>query len=408
MSTLYLECNAGISGDMTVAALLDLGADSEGLFDALGTMPVDGYEITVSRVLKAGIDCKDFDVKVEEENHDHDMEYLHGHHHDNHHDHHHDYHHEHRNLYDVIEIIDRTEITDNAKKIAKEIFEIVAKAESKAHNKPIDKVHFHEVGALDSIIDIISVAYCLDDLNIDKVIVPYLSEGSGTVRCAHGILPIPVPAVEHIAKDHNIKLKRNGFEGEFVTPTGAAIVAAIRTSDKLPSEMKIIKTGMGAGKREYELASILRAMIIEDKDEGSIYKLETNVDDCTGEALAYTVERLMEAGARDAHYSPVFMKKNRPGWVLNVICDEEDIEKMEKIIFKETTTIGIRKIKLDRTTLPREIIEVETEYGKARVKVCELEDETRYYPEYEDVAKLARENDIAFMEMYEVIKNSVV
>jgi uncharacterized protein (DUF111 family) len=140
----------------------------------------------------------------------------------------------------------------------------------------------------------------------------------------------------------------------------------------------------------------------------SIYKLETNVDDCTGEALAYTVERLMEAGARDAHYSPVFMKKNIPCWVLNVICYEEDIEKMERIIFKETTTIGIRKIKLDRTTLPREIIEVETEYGKARVKVCKLEDETRYYPEYEDVAKLARENDIAFMEMYEVIKNSVV
>ena len=140
----------------------------------------------------------------------------------------------------------------------------------------------------------------------------------------------------------------------------------------------------------------------------SIYKLETNVDDCTGEALAYTVERLMEAGARDAHYSPVFMKKNRPGWVLNVICDEENIEKMEKIIFKETTTIGIRRYELERTTLPREIIEVETEYGKTRVKVCELEDETRYYPEYEDVAKLARENDIAFMEMYEVVKNSVV
>ena len=140
----------------------------------------------------------------------------------------------------------------------------------------------------------------------------------------------------------------------------------------------------------------------------SIYKLETNVDDCTGEALAYTVERLMEAGARDANYSPVFMKKNRPGWVLNVICDEEDIETMEKIIFKETTTIGIRKYELDRTTLPREIIEVETKYGKARVKVCKLEDEIRYYPEYEDVAELAKENDIAFMEMYDIVKNSVV
>ena len=140
----------------------------------------------------------------------------------------------------------------------------------------------------------------------------------------------------------------------------------------------------------------------------SIYKLETNVDDCTGEALAYTVERLMEAGARDANYSPVFMKKNRPGWVLNVICDEEIIEKMEQIIFKETTTIGIRRYELDRTTLPRDIKEVETKYGKARVKVCQLEDETRYYPEYEDVAKLAKKNDISYMEMYDIVKNSVV
>ena len=140
----------------------------------------------------------------------------------------------------------------------------------------------------------------------------------------------------------------------------------------------------------------------------SIYKLETNVDDCTGEALGYTLERLMEAGARDASYSPIFMKKKRPGWQLNVICDEEDIEKLEAIIFKETTTIGIRRYKLERTVLPREIKEVETKYGKARVKVCELEDETRYYPEYEDVAKLARENDIAYMEMYDIVKNSVI
>ena len=140
----------------------------------------------------------------------------------------------------------------------------------------------------------------------------------------------------------------------------------------------------------------------------SIYKLETNVDDCTGEALGYTLERLMEAGARDASYSPVYMKKKRPGWQLNVICDEEDIEKLEKIIFKETTTIGIRRYKLERTVLPREIVEVETEYGKSRVKVCEFDGEKIYYPEYEDVAKLARENDIAYMEMYDIVKNSVL
>ena len=411
--TLYLECAAGISGDMTVAALLDLGVDEEALINALNSIPIDGYEIKISRVMKAGIDCMDFDVVLDEDNHDHDMEYLHGHDHDkehhhheeeNHHEHHH--HHEHRHLNDILDIIDDTDISENAKDIAGRIFEIIAEAEAKAHATSPEKVHFHEVGAVDSIVDIIAVAFCLDYLNIGDVIVRSVTEGTGTVRCAHGVLPVPVPAVENIVSRYDIKLKITDFEGEFVTPTGAAIVAAISNRDVLPQEMKIVKTGYGAGKREYELPSILRAMIVENEEV--VYMLEATIDDCSSEALAYCVERLMEAGAKDAHFYQLFMKKGRPGWMLRVLCEEEDTEKMSNIIFKETTTIGIKTIRVNRRILPREIIEVETEFGKSRVKVCELEGEKVYYPEYEDVAKLARENDISYLDMYDIVKNSVV
>ncbi|MCR5100306.1 MAG: LarC family nickel insertion protein [Butyrivibrio sp.] len=299
-NTLYLECYSGISGDMTVAALLDLGADKDGLIKTLNSIPANGYKIEISRVKKSGLDCQDFDVVLDEEheNHDHDMEYLYGHlshegehhhhhhddehegHHHHHHDdehedhhhhhddehechHHHHHHHEHRGLEDIKKIIDATDLTDNAKRIANRIFEVIAEAESKAHGEPIEKVHFHEVGAIDSIVDVISVAYCIDNLNITKVVVPYLSEGSGTVRCQHGIIPVPVPAVVNIVNRYGISLELTGEMGEFVTPTGAAIVAALRTDSKLPERFMIKNTGIGAGKRKYNRPGILRAFLIE-------------------------------------------------------------------------------------------------------------------------------------------------
>ena len=197
-------------------------------------------------------------------------------------------------------------------------------------------------------------------------------------------------------------------QGEFVTPTGAAIAAAIQTSAALPKQFKIKKIGMGAGKRTYERPSILRAMLIESTENDavendSIYKLESNIDDCSGEALGYVMERLMETGAKDVHYHPVFMKKNRPAWQLNVICDEEDIPKLEQIIFRETTTIGIRRIAMKRTVLPREQKIVETKYGRAEVKVCDLGGEARYYPEYESVIQICKENGLAYQEVYREI-----
>lgn len=410
--TLYLECYSGISGDMMTAALLDLGADEKVLSEALESLPVKGVRTEVRRVSKAGLDACDFHVILdhEHENHDHDMEYLHGHSHDHSHgDHgHHSHDHEHRGLAEILEILCRAQITDGAREKAVRIFEILAEAEAKAHGTSIEKVHFHEVGAVDSIVDITAAAVCLDNLQIDKVIIPVLCEGSGSVRCQHGVIPVPVPAVTAVTSKYSIPLHMTDVQGELVTPTGAAIAAAIRTSARLPERFVIEKTGIGAGKREYERPSLLRAMLIRETEDGSagdyIYKLESNIDDCIGEALGYVMERLMKAGARDVHYTPVFMKKNRPAYQLNVICKEEDIEKLEGIIFRETTTIGIRRQKMERSVLKRQVKTVKTSLGEARIKVCFMENGMRAYPEYESVRELCRKNGLSFQETYQRIE----
>ena len=410
--TLYLECYSGISGDMMTAALLDLGADEKVLSEVLESLPVKGVRTEVRRVSKAGLDACDFHVILdhEHENHDHDMEYLHGHSHDHSHgDHgHHSHDHEHRGLAEILEILCRAQITDGAREKAVRIFEILAEAEAKAHGTSIEKVHFHEVGAVDSIVDITAAAVCLDNLQIDKVIIPVLCEGSGSVRCQHGVIPVPVPAVTAVTSKYSIPLHMTDVQGELVTPTGAAIAAAIRTSARLPERFVIEKTGIGAGKREYERPSLLRAMLIRETENASagdyIYKLESNIDDCIGEALGYVMERLMKAGARDVHYTPVFMKKNRPAYQLNVICKEEDIEKLEGIIFRETTTIGIRRQKMERSVLKRQVKTVKTSLGEARIKVCFMENGMRAYPEYESVRELCRKNGLSFQETYQRIE----
>lgn len=433
MNKLYLECYSGISGDMTVGALLDLGADKIVLENALNSLPIDGFEIKISRVSKSGLDACDFDVRLDEDNHDHDMKYLHGeghihvqhhhnhgeedfheyiHHHEdiNHthsHEHHHGHGHSHRNLSQILDVIDHAEITKNAKKIASDIFTILAKAEAKAHGVSIEEVHFHEVGAVDSIVDIVAVAVCIDNLNINEVIVSPLYEGTGFIRCQHGVIPVPVPAVCEIVRDNDIDLKITNYEGEFVTPTGAAIVAAIKTSDKLPDKFKIEKIGIGAGKREYEKAGILRSMLIKDTSSKShsIYKLESNIDDCSGEALGYVVEKLLSEGARDVHFIPVFMKKNRPAYQLNVVCREEDIEKFEQIIFEETITIGIRKQKIEMTMLKTELKIIDTSLGKAQVKIYDLKNEKRIYPEYNSIVEICKKSGKSYQEIYQFIIN---
>ena len=424
--TLYLECYSGISGDMTVSALLDLGADREVLKESLKSLPVGGFRTEITRVKKSGLDACDFSVILEQDNHDHDMEYLHGseksytghheHSHEVNHEHHHghthshEHPHEHRGMKEITEIIQKSEMTVRAKKMAMRVFGILAQAESKAHGVPVEEVHFHEVGAVDSIVDIAAIAICMDNLDISNVIVPVLYEGTGFIRCQHGQIPVPVPAVTHIAETHKLKLKITDIQGELVTPTGAAVVAAFRTSDRLPEDFTILKTGIGAGKRQYRCPGILRAMLIRETTDlqikDIIWKLETDMDDCGGEMMGHVMNLLMANGAREVHYTPIYTKKNRPAYTLTVICKESEREKLENLIFSETTTIGIRRVEMERTILQREIQKKDTPVGTAIVKACTLPDgNIRYYPEYENVAELAERNQLSFRETYDRIRS---
>lgn len=443
---LYLECETGISGDMMVAALLDLGADRQVLEKVLAGLPADGFSINISRVKKAGLDLCDFNVILDRdhENHDHDMAYLygdHGHHKEGHdhghcHDHGCDHEHEnsgghqhghdhepheqhhphaHRGLLGIMEILDKTPMTEGARGLAKKIFDIIADAEAKAHGVPREEIHFHEVGAVDSIVDITAVAVCLDNLGYpDRLgcIVRELCEGTGSIRCQHGMLPVPVPAVVNIAAASGLKLRITDMRGELVTPTGAAVAAAIKTGDRLPGAFRVEKVGLGAGKRAYERPSFLRAMIIDsdEADDGYLHDevtvLETNIDDATGEAMGYTLEKLLLAGAKDAFFQPIYMKKNRPAFLLQVICDREKQSAMEDIIFRETTTIGIRRRRLARSLLPREVVTVTTELGEARLKEVKGKDFCRRIPEYGSVAELAKKSGRPFGEVYEIVRSA--
>lgn len=424
--TLYLECYSGISGDMTVAALLDLGADREVLKESLKSLPVGGFRTEITRVKKSGLDACDFSVILEQDNHDHDMEYLHGseksytghheHSHEVNHEHHHGHTHSHEHPYEyrgmkeITEIIQKSEMTVRAKKMAMRVFDILAQAESKAHGVPVEEVHFHEVGAVDSIVDIAAIAICMDNLDISNVIVPVLYEGTGFIRCQHGQIPVPVPAVTHIAETHKLKLKITDIQGELVTPTGAAVVAAFRTSDRLPEDFTMLKTGIGAGKRQYRCPGILRAMLIRETTDlqikDIIWKLETDMDDCGGEMMGHVMNLLMANGAREVHYTPIYTKKNRPAYTLTVICKESEREKLENLIFSETTTIGIRRVEMERTILQREIQKKDTPVGTTIVKACTLPDgNIRYYPEYENVAELAERNQLSFRETYDRIRS---
>ena len=312
---------------------------------------------------------------------------------------------------EIFDIIDAGDLTPGASALAKKIFMIVARAESKAHGKPVEEVHFHEVGAVDSIVDVVAAAVLFDDLGIEDVIVTGLCEGHGTVRCQHGIIPVPVPAVANIAEAEGLKLIPVNVRGELVTPTGAAIAAAVRTCGQLPEAYRILKTGLGAGKREYNRPGFVRAFVIEADDNAAsetaqgdtIVKLESNLDDCSGEFLGYLMEKLMKAGARDVHFTPVFMKKNRPGYQINVICDEAVRGKLQSIIFAETTTIGIRRMTMQRTVMDRTTETVDTPYGPVRVKKSSIDGIEKAYPEYEDLKAIAEREGVPLQDLYRML-----
>ena len=450
--TLYLDCSSGISGDMTVAALLDLGASEQHLREALSSLPAHGFDVAVTRVRKSGLDACDFDVRLDaaHENHDHDMAWLyghldasnhehghahdhghahehdhehsaeHGHEHDHsaEHDHAHHHHHEHRSLADVCAIIDASAMSERAKGLAHAVFGKLAEAEAKAHGSTPETVMFHEVGAIDSIVDICSAAICLDDLDVTEVIVPSLAEGHGTIRCAHGIMPVPVPAVVNLCQAAGIALVPAPVTGELVTPTGAAIVAALRTGNALPASYAIERVGYGAGKRAYENCSgVLRAVLIAsagsddagDGDRSTVTKLECDLDDCTGEALGRVIELLMAAGAREAHAIPIVMKKGRPGHQLEVVCNGELAPALERIIFENTTTIGIRSMDMRRHALPRTPGGIETPYGRVATKLVVMPDgHVRAYPEYSSVIEACERTGASFQDVFRATQAAAV
>ena len=447
MKYLYLDGSCGISGDMTVAALLGLGASRKKLDAAIAGLSLEGVHVHVENSKSYSIAGLSFAVHVHGHDadhvHSHEEGYVEHHHHHEHGEHCHGastgstgsptlsatlHHHEHRHLSEVYEILDRAAnagaVTPRAHETAKKIFRIIAEAEAKAHGVPVEEVHFHEVGAVDSIVDILAVAVLADDLGIENCIVTGLNEGSGFVETQHGQLPIPVPAVAHIAEAAGIALHITETKGEMVTPTGAGIVAALRTSESLPASYKILKSGVGLGKRDFGRANFLRAQIIEDSagDKGgdatsgttgsavldcNVFQLEANIDDSTPEELGYAMDKLFEAGARDVHFIPCFMKKNRMGTLLCALADSEHLAAVEKAIFLHTSTVGVRRFPVERTCMSRSIFEVETEFGKVRVKKSLLGDIEKIKPEFDDLKALADKAGVPIREIQKAVEKKL-
>lgn len=434
MKILYFDCATGISGNMAIGALLEICDGEQYLRDELAKLGVPGYQLNVIKRDSHGIDGTY--VEVLEANtgipvdaiHDGNKNvgssatlglhhgHTHSHHHeldsspehhslDNHchnhqddNDNNHNHNHVHRTYADIKQIIERSGITEDAKNLSKSMFHKVAVAEAAVHGKPIDEVHFHEVGAIDSIVDIVSVAILMDYIKPDRVISSVVSDGYGTIKCAHGVLSVPVPATSMIYKNEKIRFKQIEVPTELVTPTGAAIISTFAESYGLMPEMNLNKIGIGVGSRNIGGPNTLRVFLGEDvtadgeTQNGDIIVINSNIDDSSGEDLGYVLEKLMDAGALDVSYAPIFMKKNRPAYRLEVICRAETREKLSEIIFDETTTIGVRYYLVQREELARVRTLVDTELGQIEAKqVSTTSGHTYTYPEYESMKSIASE-----------------
>lgn len=400
MKTLYFDCSSGISGNMTLGALLEIVGDEKYLLEELNKLNVDGYKIEISKQVKNGITGTYVNVILEHDEHHH----HHDHHHEGEHEHAHEHHHhEHRNLNDVYNVIDNSSLDENTKDLAKRIFLRVAKAESKVHNKPLEEVHFHEVGAIDSIVDIVGTAILINKINPDKIISSVVNDGYGFIECAHGTMAVPVAATSEIFAASNVKFRQIDIDTELVTPTGAAIIAELAEDFVTLPAMVTKKIGWGTGSKDLKIPNVLKVYYGEIQEQNeNLVVMETNIDDCSGEILGYTSEKLFENGALDVFYTPIFMKKNRPAYRLSVVCRKEDMFKLQNIIFKETTTIGIRYRFESRTELGREFVEIDTRYGKIKAKKVTNNGETYVYPEYESMKELAEKNNITLKELYKL------
>ena len=459
MSTLYLEPFSGLSGDMLNALLLDLGADRKHLEEALKTLSLDGYHLHVDRIAKSSIWGTDFDVHMEHgekdhgiagdfdhhhhdhhHEHEHTHEHAHSHAHEEHthahthehsqpHDHHHDHEHTHdghshkhthshhhhhgevRGLKEIETIILSSGVSDFVKEKSLEVFRDIAQAEANVHQMPVEEIHFHEVGATDSIIDIMSFFILWETLDIDTVYSTAVTEGSGTITVAHGVMPVPVPAVMQLRLQTAIPFSQDfDIHTELVTPTGLALFKAIRPVFAQPSNLTATKVGYGFGKRDTGKFNALRGTLlvksthshqVVTSNNDEIVQIDTTIDDQSGEELGYIMSLLLEEGALDVHYTPVYTKKNRPATHLTLLIQEGDLERFTAILFKQTSTIGFRYQNVQRKVMTRTFQTQQTSLGAVKVKKNKYGTFTKSTLEYEDCARIAHETGLSIQAVYQ-------
>ncbi|MBR1382941.1 MAG: nickel pincer cofactor biosynthesis protein LarC [Ruminococcus sp.] len=411
MRTLYLECSMGAAGDMLTAALVDLVDDKEGFINKMNSLGLPGVKVRYERVSSCGVWGGHISVTVDgHEEHSHDVHahehHEHNHHdheHEHHHDHHeHEHHHSHTSVSDIRALISKLDVSEKVKSDALAVYGLIAEAESAAHNKPVDQIHFHEVGTLDAVADVVGVCLLIEQLAPDRIAASPVHVGFGHVHCAHGVLPVPAPATAHILK--GIPTYSSDIEGELCTPTGAALLRHFCTDFCTMPTMAAERIGYGIGSKEFKRMNCVRAFLGQTQDTtDEIYELSCNLDDMTGEDIAFAVSVLLEHGALDVFTTPTGMKKSRPGIMLTVLCKGQDRQKTAELIFKHTATIGIREHSCTRYTLERRKQTVKTKYGDVRVKISEGYGVKRIKPEHDDIERLARENGASISE----IKSSV-
>lgn len=440
MKALYVDCGMGAAGDMLTAALLELLPDPDGFLEELNELGIPGVKYQKEASVKCGITGTHMRVTIhgeEEESHDHhdhhpdhdhnhddhdhhhdhDHDHDHDHHHDHDHDHDHDHHHghHHASMGDIEHIVrDHLHLPQKVQDDVMAVYGLIAAAESQVHGKPVTEIHFHEVGTMDAVADVVAVCLLIDKLAPSEIIVSPIHVGSGQVHCAHGILPVPAPATALILKD--VPIYGGSIRGELCTPTGAALLKHFATKFGSMPAMRVNAIGYGMGKKDFEAANCVRAILGETEvtaggqgeeacrkqvDREDIFELSCNVDDMTGEEIGFAMERLFEAGARDVYTVPIGMKKNRPGILIRTLCTEEKKEGIVETIFKHTTTIGIRECAMKRYVLSRSVETVETPGGTIHRKISEGYGTKREKAEFEDLARIAREQGISLWEARE-------
>lgn len=396
MKVIYLDCSMGAAGDMLMAALYELLDDKQAFLDMMRGLGLPGIEISAEPAVKCGITGTHMKVLVHGSE---ELDALHDHLHEHAHEHSHDYeHHHHTDLHEIEHLLSHLALPQAVRSDALAVYRRIAEAESKVHGSLVDQIHFHEVGTLDALADVVGVCLLMHLLVPDAVYASNVHVGCGQVRCAHGILPVPAPATALLLE--GVPIYGGAIQGELCTPTGAALLTHFVTKfGELPA-MRLLKSGYGMGTKDFPAANCVRAMLgAQDAPTEEILELSCNLDDCTGEAIGFAMERLLDAGALDVYWTSVGMKKNRPGILLTCMCRPLDREKMVKLLFKHTTTLGVRESAFRRYTLSRESLTIQTPDGDIRVKVSTGYGVTREKSEFDDLAKIARETGKSLSEL---------